>query len=213
MFMHIDETIQSQYASSPHIMALVRGYYEMINPRSDLELFYNKVFNLETAEGAGLDIWGRIVGISRSSEMVTEVGVPHLGFKTQADSSSVGFDLAPWYHGAQKLKFKLSDDAFRLFIKTKAMANISNGSLADLNRLLQELLPHCRVSITRIAPMHLKLICSGPLKDYEYNMLLKGDLPPIPAGVTIDMEINNAVYFGFTADSNTGFNNGPFYQR
>ena len=51
-------TIQSQYAASPTITALVEGFNHWIDPRSEIELFFDKVFNPRTAEGIGLDIWG-----------------------------------------------------------------------------------------------------------------------------------------------------------
>lgn len=211
--MDISPTIQSQYACSPKIMALAQGFADLIDPEADLQLFYDKVFNIDTAQGVGLDIWGRIIGLPRTAEMVTKHGVKYFGFGSKAAPNATGFDNDPFYHGAEQVKFELSDEAYRLFLKTKAMANISTGSLADLNRMLQELLPGREVAITRTGPMRLKLVCSGELTDYERNMLLQGDLPPIPSGVTLEVELNDAKYFGFNSDSNAPFGQGPLYQR
>lgn len=211
--MDISATIQSQYSTSPKIMALAQSFADLIDAAPDAQLFYDKVFNLETAQGVGLDIWGRIVGLERSAEMVTEYGVKYFGFSSKAAPNATGFNNDPFYHGADQVKFELSDDAYRLFLRTKAMANISTGSLADLNRMLHQLLPGRDVAIYRAGPMHLKLICAGELTDYERNMLLQGDLPPIPAGVTLEVELNGAKYFGFNSESNTPFNQGPLYQR
>lgn len=211
--MDISATIQSQYACSPKIMALAQGFADLIDPEADLQLFYDKVFNIDTTQGVGLDIWGRIIGLPRTAEMVTKHGVKYFGFGSKAAPNATGFDNDPFYHGAEQVKFELSDEAYRLFLKTKAMANISTGSLADLNRMLQELLPGREVAITRTGPMRLKLVCSGELTDYERNMLLQGDLPPIPSGVTLEVELNDAKYFGFNSDSNAPFGQGPLYQR
>lgn len=211
--MDISPTIQSQYACSPKIMALAQGFADLIDPEADLQLFYDKVFNIDTAQGVGLDIWGRIIGLPRTAEMVTKHGVKYFGFDSKAAPNATGFDNDPFYHGAEQVKFELSDEAYRLFLKTKAMANISTGSLADLNRMLQELLPGREVAITRTGPMCLKLVCSGELTDYERNMLLQGDLPPIPSGVTLEVELNDAKYFGFNSGSNAPFGQGPLYQR
>lgn len=213
MPLDIRETILSQYSSSPRLMALIFGLAEVLGTQKDLQTFYKNVFDIDTAKGVGLDIWGRIVGISRSAQMVTSIGVPYLGFEAKGVEAVKGFNQAQFYKGKRKTKLALSDDAYRLYIKVKAAANITNGSLAELNALLAQLLPKCKVSLTRIAPMHLKLTCSGPLKDYQKNMLLLGDLPPIPSGVKLDIVINGAQYLGFNADNNTGFNDGPFYQR
>lgn len=211
--MDISATIQSQYACSPKIRALAQGFADLIDPETDLQLFYDKIFNIDTAQGVGLDIWGRIIGQPRSAEMVTKYGVKYFGFNSKAAPNATGFDAAPFYHGAEQVKFELSDDAYRLFLKTKAMANISTGSLADLNRMLHELLPGREVHIVRTGPMRLKLVCAGELTDYERNMLLQGDIPPIPTGVTLEVELNDAKYFGFNAESNTPFGQGPLFQR
>lgn len=210
--MDISATIQSQYAASPKIIGLAQGFADLIDPETDAQLFYDSVFNIDTAQGVGLDIWGRIVGLGRTAEMVTKLGVTYFSFYSQGVSNGRGFDDRPFYHGAEQVKFELSDDAYRLFLKTKAMANISTGSLADINRMLHELLPGRDVYITRTGPMQLKLVCAGTLSDYERNMLLQGDLPPIPTGVTLEVELSDDKFFGFT-EGNTPFNDGPLYQR
>ena len=58
-------TIQSQYGASPHIIGIVEAAAKQLDPTGDIKTFYDKVFNPLTAEGVGLDIWGRIVGASR----------------------------------------------------------------------------------------------------------------------------------------------------
>ena len=58
-------TIQSQYGASPHIIGIVEAAAKQLDPTGDIQTFYTKVFNPLTAEGVGLDIWGRIVGASR----------------------------------------------------------------------------------------------------------------------------------------------------
>lgn len=61
----IDVTIQSQYSDSPHIKSVIHSYYDFVSPQKDIDLIYNKMINLYTAEGYGLDVWGRIVNIDR----------------------------------------------------------------------------------------------------------------------------------------------------
>lgn len=60
------ETVQSQYAASPTIRALVDGFNAGVDPRNDIKLFYDRIFNPATAQGVGLDIWARIVGVERN---------------------------------------------------------------------------------------------------------------------------------------------------
>jgi hypothetical protein len=58
--------IQSQYAASVRITALLQSAKDHILPDADITLFYDTIFNVETAQGYGLDVWGNIVGVSRS---------------------------------------------------------------------------------------------------------------------------------------------------
>lgn len=63
---NVEQTIISQYGNSAAISALIYGMNENIQPDTNIDDFYNFVFNVETAQGFGLDIWGRIVNISRA---------------------------------------------------------------------------------------------------------------------------------------------------
>lgn len=58
--------IQSQYSSSPRILALANAFQTFVNIDKDRDLFYDNIFNIYTANGVGLDWWGRILGIDRT---------------------------------------------------------------------------------------------------------------------------------------------------
>lgn len=58
-------TIQSQYSASPRIKALVDGFAGLIDPSPDISLLFSSYIDIDTATGAGLDNWGRIVGLER----------------------------------------------------------------------------------------------------------------------------------------------------
>ncbi|MDR1921527.1 MAG: DUF2612 domain-containing protein [Candidatus Adiutrix sp.] len=61
-------TIQSQYSASKRMLTLARGFQYRLEPTADAKLFYDKMFNIMTAEGEGLDNWGRILAIGRAIE-------------------------------------------------------------------------------------------------------------------------------------------------
>lgn len=157
-----------QYAASPVIQQLIadrRDYFEALW----VDEFYNKVWNVDTAQGFGLDIWGRIVVIGRSVRISTfdrtfgyyeawsgEGGTPPsagpviingLAFilTPSSDSGSTDdrvtpFDDAPFYDGIQASEIVvLSDDAYRKLILAKALANISDCSMPSLNYALRNL--------------------------------------------------------------------------
>lgn len=55
----------SQYANSPRYVTLYNGLMNIFNNAQTLEDWYNVVFNLKTAQGFGLDIWGEILNQGR----------------------------------------------------------------------------------------------------------------------------------------------------
>src|SRR5260221_2382599 len=58
-------TIISQYANSPIITQLISNFFQYVDPTVNIDAFYDFVWNLDTAKGYGLDVWGRIVGVQR----------------------------------------------------------------------------------------------------------------------------------------------------
>ena len=60
------ETIISQYGNSPAILSLLDSFNSAVEPYADIDNFYVWVWDVSTAQGFGLDIWGRIVGVSRT---------------------------------------------------------------------------------------------------------------------------------------------------
>ena len=135
-----NETLLSQYCDSPTIAGMLQSFNDAIDPSSDIINFYNNIWNVATAVGNGLDIWGQIVGVSRYLQIPS---TPYLGFEEAftVPTSATGsqpFDQAPFYNGAQATStFALSDTQYRQLIMVKAAANISNLSVAAINALLR----------------------------------------------------------------------------
>ena len=133
------DTVVSQYANSPTILALIQNFNSYIDPAADITAFYNLVWNVDTAVGHGLDIWGRIVGVGRVLHVAAG---RYLGFDEATTASADPFNQSPFYTGAPTTSnFALSDDAFRLLIYAKALANISDGSIPSINQVLMKLFP------------------------------------------------------------------------
>ncbi len=63
---NVEETIISQYGNSSTIGTLIQNMNENIDPRADIDNFYDTIFNVSTANLFGLAIWSRIVGIPQS---------------------------------------------------------------------------------------------------------------------------------------------------
>ncbi|CAI3953260.1 unnamed protein product [Commensalibacter communis] len=75
------KTIIAQYSNSPTLLSLLDAIDKKIKACPFFDDFYRIVWNIKTAQGFGLDIWGRIVGVSRTVR--TFVGV-YWGFNEES---------------------------------------------------------------------------------------------------------------------------------
>lgn len=133
------ETIISQYANSPQLTALLETCFAYLDQTRDFEAFFNLIKNVDTAVGYGLDVWGRIVGVSRIIQVVDN---SYFGFK-EAIPGDDTFGAASFYNGqGLTSNFQLSDQAYRQLILAKAFANICDGSIPSINSMLMTLFPH-----------------------------------------------------------------------
>ena len=208
----IEQTVQSQYAASPRINTLAKAFYQAISPQSDIQLFYDKCFNLATAEGWGLDVWGRIVGIERKLKSVYTVD-EYLGFDPPNEAVNENlnsFGNAPFFAPQASDTFNLQDNAYRLLIQVKAMANISNLTLPELNRILSILLPGKDLGVLHVGTMHLRILIHDELEPYQKELLTRGDLPPMPAGVGWQIYEVDQHTFGFSGSGLEPFGQGIF---
>jgi len=204
------ETVISQYANSPTIVQLVRGMSAYIDPRADLDAFFNVVWNVDTAKGFGLDIWGRIVGVSRNIQYFGGDGL-WFGFK---EGQGQPFGQAPFRYGFSDFiqNITLTDEDYRTLIMVKAMANISDCSAPSLNRLLQNLFAargRCYVQDT--GGMTMAYVFEFQLTQIEQVILDSGAFPR-PAGVgTASNNVVPTDIFGFLGSGLQPFGGGTFF--
>ncbi len=131
-------SIVSQYANSPILLNLIAKFAAAMEQKWNLDNFYDLVWNVQTATGWGLDVWGHIVVVSRTLQVATR----YFGFEEGAPDYDP-FDTSPFYSGAPTTNaYVLSDDVFRLLIIAKAAANIWDGSIAGANAILNILFPN-----------------------------------------------------------------------
>lgn len=134
-------TVQSEYGQSPTIQALISIFNQWIDPGANIDQFYNDIWNIDTATGYGLDVWGRIVGVGRVLKITTAAGF--FGFDEAGNVSANPFNSAPFYSGQQiNSNFIVADDGFRVLILAKALANICNGAIPAINQILLLLFPN-----------------------------------------------------------------------
>lgn len=207
----VSQTIISQFANSPTIVQMCKNMQEYIRPDVDLQNFYDFVWNIETAQGFGLDILGRIVDISRLLKVPGTAD--NFGFSEGMDYQPFG--QAPFYNGPPaSTVYSLSDDAYRTLILMKALLNISDSSAASINHLLQNMFAgrgRCYVSDT--GDMQIRLVFEFNLTPYEVAILTQSNAVPRPAGVlaqVMQVDIYNTFGFSESLDGQP-FGSGVFF--
>lgn len=183
------QTILSQYATGPVLVPLVERMNDSLDPRVNLDMFYNQVMNVKTAVGYGLDVWGRIVGVSR---YVNLSAADAFGFTTGFKP----FGEAPFFAGFSSTNnFALPDDQFRQLILVKAIANISDCSAPSLNRLIHLLFPGRGAAyVVDSGNMSMIYRFGFSLTDVEIAILFQSGAIPHPAGVSVSFDINSQHY-------------------
>lgn len=226
--LNFEETICSEYANSPTLLQLITNMNDYVDPRTNLINFYNLIWNVDTAVGFGLDIWGRIVGVSRVVPIPGTAGT--FGFDNvdrppdwenfgNVNSSGAG---GPFFAGQVITGgFTLNDDSYRTLILTKALANISTTTAPALNKLLQNLFPGRGRAYTldlgksnaSAGGMAMRYVFEFPLSTIEYAILAFSGVLPHPAGVLVSILVIPGGSFGFEEQGSLvkPFDFGSFY--
>ncbi len=193
--LNVSETIISQYAATSTIVQLIQNMNLYIDPRTDFDTFYSFVWNVETAEGFGLDIWGRIVGIDRT------VNVP-------ADTPNPG--MLAFTPGV----YTMTDDQYRTVILAKALGNISNINAPSLNQLLTNMFATIgRCYVLDMGGMTMRLTFEFWLEPWQYVVILQYGAVPRPAGVLMYIfQVDIDTIFGFYGTQLQPFNQGTFFR-
>jgi hypothetical protein len=212
---NVEQTSISQYRNSPTLVQLVTNMNGYIRQDTNFAAFYDFVWNVNTAKGFGLNIWGKIVDVSRNLQIIAPV--LNFGFNDGVGDYAP-FNVAPFYAGPPASQtFTLLDDAYRVLILAKALANISATTSPALNQLLRNLFPgRGRCYVNDLGNMHMRFVFEFPLEPYEYAILTQSGALPHPGGVKAQVVVVDTPdhTFGF-AEAGIGsaspFNCGSFY--
>lgn len=213
---NVEQTIISQYGNSATITQLIQNMNGYLDPRADFDNFFNFVWNVDTAQGFGLNVWGEIVNISRA---LTIPNAPNYFGFSDALPGSFPFDEQPFYDGtsAATQTYLLGDDAYRQLILVKALANISRTTAPAINQLLQNLFAgRGRCYVNDLGNMSLRYVFEFLLTPYEFAIITQSRAIPRPAGVGAILINTNTPVFGFS-EAGTGsaapFGQAPFIQE
>lgn len=203
---HIGHLIK-QYQHSPIIKKLVENHFFYFN-NFIFDDFYKIVWNINTAQGFGLDIWGRIVGVNRLLK-VTEL-FDKFGFN---NSQLNTFNNGVFFSGEpESNNFELTDNAYRVLILAKALSNISACDCQSINAVLQNLFPNRgRAYVNDLGDMRMRYTFEFFLEPWEKSVLLSAGALPRPSGVQIHIaQIPTPNTFGFNGQGLAPWNSGTF---
>lgn len=202
-------TILSQYANSPTLLQLIGNINACIDPHANIDAFYNNIWNIETAVGYGLDVWGRIVNVSRN--LVVDASLTYWGFDDGINDYAP-FGQAAFYDGpAAGSSYSLSDDAFRALILIKAMSNISATNIPTLNKIISSLFSSSgRCYVIDLGNMKMRYTFEFILQPYELAILTQSGILAHPTGVGVSILQIPTPTFGFDGSGCAPFGVGAF---
>lgn len=213
---NVEQTLISQYGNSATIVQLVENMNEYIDRRTDFQAFYDFVWNVDTAQGFGLDVWGRIVDVGRTIQVAGAIN--NFGFNDGL-TDYFPFGQAPFYTGTPATNsYKLTDAAYRVLILTKALSNISATTAPAINQILQNLFKgRGRAYISDLGGMQMRYTFEFYLFPYELAIINQSGVFPHPAGVSVSMiQVVTSLSFGFNEAglaSARPFNEGAFFSE
>lgn len=179
--------IYHQYAHSPKLVGLINGLAEGLSPQNSLKAFYDNVFNINSASGSGLDVWGDIFNIKRSLTLTLD------NVETQ---------------------YTMTDDEYRMILKLAASKNISDATCGNIYTVLSTVFSQFgNIYVSDLGEMHLRYSFEFLLSDTMYAILRQTKVVPRPAGVGIEIyEIPSRKIIGFNGQELETLNNGTFFQ-
>ena len=199
-------TVQSQYSASPRILALAGMYWDMLNPGGEIQTMLDDMLNPSTARGYGLDVWGRIVGIKRAT---VPVSGEYLAFDPDPMSNPDGdsWNNAPF--NPLTPQGLATDSVFRVYVMVKAMMNIGNGSLADINKYFSLMFPNSGIQVIHAGTMIIRVLDYDAVLTDAAIMALRS-IDWVPAGVGWQVWQGEPDCFGFLGSELQPFDQAPF---
>ena len=179
---NVEQTVISQYSESATIVQIIKGMNEWIDPSADIQSFYDYVFNVETAQGFGLDYWGKIVGIGRELKITSTER--NFGF---SEGEFATFEEGTFRQDAEtSTTYILPDEGYRKLILAKALANISAVTAPAINQMLTNLFSDRGKSyVVDLGGMAIRYVFSFTPTDLESAIIKVSGALPRPAGVTV----------------------------
>ena len=198
----------SQYANSPKFVKLVEGLKSQISNANTIEDWVRVVYDLKTASGYGLDVWGVILNQGRLLYYKDEYGIQRSVYLRGAQTI-----------GSEDYKEEQIEGYYRMLLFFKAFSYVTNSTLKSFNDLLRFYFEDKKVFVQEIGTMVIELVFRFFPTTLE-KIIFASDLFPKPTGVGLNFRfIPTGEWFGFFDKSVVNpedqpfapFNHKPFY--
>ena len=210
------DTVLSQYANSPNLIAILSAFAQGVDQTSNFDNFYTNIWNLPTATGYGLDLWGRILGISRSVPVDTAIG--YFAF----DDPVYGFDnpgapmVTPTSPATLTRQITLGDTDYKYLLMAKAALNIGQGTSAGIMNVLNTFFNEYESGVFTSemnwpGPLTFNVCQSGnTLSPTNLSILCILAIRPPGCSVNYTVTTGNGPLFGFDVENSylSGFDAG-----
>lgn len=172
-----------QYEQADTVKKLIENKQKFL--KENVEDFWDNwiknVFNIDTADSFGLNIWGTILGVGRPS----------------------------YVDEGQTIDF--SDEQYRRVLKGRILLMLSNGSVSSINAYLNYLFPDKPVFAVDYYDMSLNIVFYYTPDASEMAVIQMDGFLPRPAGVEVNyVIIPPDEVFGFDGQELANFDNGAF---
>ena len=162
----------SQYQNSPKFLAWLSVPLQILQDITDCADEMYQAFDIDTAEGAQLDILGVIIGASRTVD-----------FQPSNSVSPV-----------------LDDDTYRVLLKATIARNQWDGNIDTLAPVWREIFPGGSIVIQDSQLMSMNVSMTGSFSSIIVDLINNGYIVPRPEGVLVNYGFGDLPYFGFDRD-------------
>lgn len=181
--MNIPDRIYAQYRTKPKAVAWYNITRNLANQLGDVAQAVRVMYEIDTAVGAQLDILGRIVVIPRNFIQPVAMTPPQFA-SSENSPGEFGDDTAMFSTLSSDSDEQMTDDLYRLVIKSKIIKNNSDATTESILYGMNFLLPNAEVlRITDGEDMSFTVEFYGNISPLERYAVLNAQLVPKPQGV------------------------------
>lgn len=193
--------IYAQYRNKPRAVQWYNITYKLASQLGSAADAVKVMYNIDLAQGNQLDVLGRIVVMPRDF-LGTVALNPGMFAEIQNDPGIFGDENAMFSALSIDQDSQMSDDLYRLAIKSKIIKNNSYSTIEDILFGMNFLLPNADViRITDGEDMSFSIEFYGNITELERWALLNASLVPKPQGVRFNGFLEGYGYAEFGDES------------